>query len=190
MIDKTKILQYLGTKGKSDGFTDLVIDDMIVKTEKHIEPKIFYKIFDIKNTDGKIEVLNTTIVFAGKSINLRLKDCNRCVIFYATLGYEIDKKIKELQRTSLSEALVMNACASAALEDVCDNLCKNLSEEFLQNTLTKRFSPGYGDLSLEYNKEILNVLNGQRQAGIVFNQGGLMTPTKSVTAIVGIKQRG
>ena len=53
--------------------------------------------------------------------------------------------------------------------------------------LTTRFSPGYGDFSLEHQPALLSLLDTQRRIGLTLSEGGMMLPTKSVTAIVGIR---
>ena len=49
-----------------------------------------------------------------------------------------------------------------------------------------RFSPGYGDLSLEMQRDIFRVLDCPRKIGLTLNESLLMSPSKSVTAIIGI----
>lgn len=53
--------------------------------------------------------------------------------------------------------------------------------------LKPRFSAGYGDLPLEVQKDIFRVLDCPRKIGLTLNDSLLMSPTKSVTAIVGIE---
>ena len=52
--------------------------------------------------------------------------------------------------------------------------------------LKPRFSPGYGDLPLEMQRDIFRVLDCSRKIGLTLNESLLMSPSKSVTAIVGI----
>jgi len=52
--------------------------------------------------------------------------------------------------------------------------------------LKPRFSPGYGDLPLETQREIFDVLDCSRRIGLMLNDSLLMSPTKSVTAFVGV----
>ena len=52
--------------------------------------------------------------------------------------------------------------------------------------LRPRFSPGYGDLKLEHQKDWFRLLDISRQIGIELTDSLLMVPTKSVTAIIGI----
>ncbi len=53
-------------------------------------------------------------------------------------------------------------------------------------SLTHRFSPGYGDLSMSVTEEILAVLDAGRRIGVSVTKSLMMTPMKSVTAIIGI----
>lgn len=49
-----------------------------------------------------------------------------------------------------------------------------------------RFSPGYGDLPLSAQREIFAVLDCGKRIGLMLNDSLLMSPSKSVTAFVGI----
>ena len=52
--------------------------------------------------------------------------------------------------------------------------------------LEPRFSPGYGDLPLSAQKNIFAVLDPERRIGLTLNSSLLMSPSKSVTAFVGL----
>ena len=52
--------------------------------------------------------------------------------------------------------------------------------------LRPRFSAGYGDLSLSVQKDIFSVLDCARKIGLTLNDSLIMSPSKSVTAVVGI----
>ncbi|MBR3258643.1 MAG: vitamin B12 dependent methionine synthase, partial [Eggerthellaceae bacterium] len=47
--------------------------------------------------------------------------------------------------------------------------------------------PGYGDLPLEVQPDLLGLLDASRRLGITLSDSLLMSPTKSVTAIVGLR---
>ena len=52
--------------------------------------------------------------------------------------------------------------------------------------ITFRYSPGYGDLPLDIQKNFLNVLDAQKKIGLTTSENFLLFPRKSVTAIIGI----
>ena len=56
----------------------------------------------------------------------------------------------------------------------------------LGTTLKPRFSAGYGDLPLATQKDIFSALGLDKNLGVLLGDGLLMTPTKSVTAFVGL----
>ncbi len=123
-------------------------------------------------------------ILIGHDIDRLLKDCESVAIFAATLGLDIDKQLARLQVTDLRRALLFDACADAAIENVCDNLCTSLRAQY--GTITARFSPGYGDLPHAAQKPISEFLRLDRTIGVTLTESGLMIPQKSVTAIVGI----
>ena len=49
-----------------------------------------------------------------------------------------------------------------------------------------RFSPGYGDLPLTAQREMFRMLECEKRIGVYLNESLLMSPSKSVTAIVGL----
>ena len=55
--------------------------------------------------------------------------------------------------------------------------------------LTDRFSPGYGDLPLSLQADFLRATDAGRKLGITVNDSFLMTPCKTVTAVIGLSER-
>ena len=88
-------------------------------------------------------------------------------------------------------ALMLDSCASCAIENVCDNFQNELEERLFNENLylTDRFSPGYGDMPFEQQREICEILNTSKTIGVSLNESGIMIPRKSVTAIMGIAQK-
>jgi 5-methyltetrahydrofolate--homocysteine methyltransferase len=58
----------------------------------------------------------------------------------------------------------------------------------LGESLRPRFSAGYGDLPLEYQKKIFDLLDPHTQIGLTLNDSYLMSPSKSVTALIGVEK--
>ena len=80
---------------------------------------------------------------------------------------------------------MLQAIGAERLESFCDIFCRDISCEYNEK-LRPRVSPGYGDIPLSMQKEIFSALDCSRKIGLSLNASLLMTPTKSVTAIVGI----
>lgn len=114
-----------------------------------------------------------------------LKGCERVIVFAATIGVEIDRLIAKYGRLSPVKALLFQAIGAERIEALCDTFCEELAEE-RGIGFKPRFSPGYGGLPLQTQKELFSVLDCTRQIGLSLTDSLLMTPSKSVTAFAGI----
>ena len=102
-----------------------------------------------------------------------------------TLGIETDRFITRLSVESKADAFFADAIASALAEAAMEELNRTLAAEY---TLAERFSPGYGDFVLPYQRDILEFLNADKNTGIKLGANYIMTPRKSVTAVIGIME--
>jgi len=122
--------------------------------------------------------------FKSATLKKNLQGCKEVFVFAVTLGHGVDRLLTQLSLVSPAKYFITDALASSMAEaaaDKADELVKG-------NVLCRpRFSPGFGDLSLEVQPKILTLLNAQRLLGITTNKSFLMSPGKSVTAIMGIK---
>lgn len=143
----------------------------------------------------KYAYIKTKVNFYGENIDLGfgilnsrdisrvLAGCKEAYILAATLGIETDRLLARLEIISPSKYFITDALASAAAETLCeyaDLTLRGCGEKPM------RFSPGYGDLPLEIQPQILNMLNATQNLGITLSSSLLMKPVKSITAIMGI----
>lgn len=112
-----------------------------------------------------------------------LRGCESAILVAVTTGIDVDRLLNKYAVTSASRHFITDAVGSAAAETFCDYV-----DEMLRKNPQKphRFSPGYGDLPLEIQPQLLNMLNASKNAGITINSSLLMTPVKSITAIMGV----
>ncbi len=106
-------------------------------------------------------------------------------LFAVTIGIGVDRLLEKLARLSPAEHFITDALASAYAEAACDYADKKISAGL---DCLPRFSPGYGDLPLDVQPPLLAALDAGRKLGITLNKSFLMTPLKSVTAVMGIKK--
>ena len=64
----------------------------------------------------------TNLVFQGKDIKEHLKYSNEVVVMAVTIGSKIETKIKFYEKSNLTKALILDACATTAVEEVCDEI--------------------------------------------------------------------
>lgn len=179
-INRGEILRYARCNNPSVVENEL-LDECILEVTPVLNYKVCYTILECENSDV------TTIggvSFNSKDLKKCLDGCKKTAIFVATIGMGIDRLIKKYSTVSPTKALFMQAIGAERVESLCDEFCKFLS---LTYNTTPRFSPGYGDLSLQYQKDVFDILEPTRHVGVYLLDTLLMVPSKSVSAIVGIK---
>lgn len=191
-IDKNEILRYLGYSGqKIDENTNILINNCIEKLRKNIKPLVVTERFGIDFQDDGVKLINTDVVLLGNDITNHLKGCGECVILCATLGINVDNLIRITQNISMSEAVVLDACAVEFIEKVCDIATLDIENSLKteKKSITLRFSPGYGDLPIEIQPDILKIVDAQRRIGLTVTDTNIMIPRKSVSAVIGISDK-
>ncbi len=188
-INKKEALRYLGIKGEPDKKTEELISLCEKELLKVTEPKFLFRKFEIAEVSDGVDVDNGSLFLSGERIKKHLDGCKSAVLMCATLGQGVDRLIRQLQITDLAKAVVVDALASAATEQLCDyaeNEIRSFSEGY---HLTTRFSPGYDDLPIDVQKDFLSLLSAQKKIGLCSTDSMLLTPRKSVTAIIGLSDK-
>ena len=112
-----------------------------------------------------------------------MSGCKEAYVFSVTTGIGVDRLLSRLNLLSQSRHFITDALSSAAVESFCDYVNEMLAKD---KKTKPRFSPGYGDLPLEIQPDILKVLSADKTLGITLNESLFMTPVKSITAIMGV----
>lgn len=189
-IDRKEVLRYLGYKrGVIDENIDSLIDESIDEIKKISNYKYVYKIFHIDRNEVEIELRGSNLIFKGEDILEHLKHSSMCSVIAVTLGSNVDTKIGYYEKINLTKALILDACASTAIEWVCDEVQKKIKKEAEKRNLgiTYRYSPGYGDFSIDIQPKIINALEAQKIIGLTVNENNILIPRKSVSAIIGFQ---
>ena len=126
---------------------------------------------------------------ASKDLEKHLENCDTAVLFAATVGIAIDRLIAKYGVRSPSKALMLQAIGAERIESLCDVFETEITERERKRGRETcfRFSPGYGDLPIALQRDIFGMLDCPRKIGLTLNDSHLMSPSKSVTAIIGIK---
>lgn len=147
-----------------------------------MEPKFTYKVFDL--VDGQIP--NSEFKLEGKAIANHLENCEKVVFMCATLSGNVDLLIRKKQITGMTEAIITDSLASAVIEQVCDKAEEVILKDFKDYEHTWRFGLGYDDFPLEGQKKFLEILDASKRVGVCVNSSMMLTPTKSVTCVIGL----
>lgn len=188
---KEEVLRYLGYKNQKiqQSLNDL-IDECIKEVQGYIKPKYIFEIYDIKKSKDKIELISSILTFRGKDIINHLKDSKKCVVMAVTLGNDIDTKIRYYEKFNLTKALILDACATSAVENLCDKVQEDIKNKAksINMGITFRYSPGYGDFSIDIQKDIISSLEANKKIGLSSTENYILIPRKSVTAVIGFQE--
>lgn len=181
-VKKKEILRYMSSVGGENDL-DSLIDECIEEARNVLEYKVCYCILPLSIDASRIILPCGEITSGNLAKNLR--GCKKVIVFAATVGVGIDRLIAKYSRLSPAKAFCFQALGAERVEALCDDFCLGISKN---RRLRPRFSPGYGDLPLETQKMIFPLLDCPKRIGISLGDSLLMSPSKSVTAFVGIQQ--
>ena len=176
-LNEREILRYAGAKEATDEINEL-ITSCLMECRDAFEYKVCYRVFDTQLCDGRVILGSHSI--ESKSLCKLLETCPQTVVFGATVGHKIDRLILKNSVTSVSRAHILNAIGTERIEALCDRFCAEFSGA------SRRFSAGYGDLSIKAQQDIFSLLDLNRKIGVSLGDSLIMSPAKSVTAIFGI----
>ena len=183
-----EVLRYLGHHGQA------LTEEFLAMAERCIDrvcqaavPRHCAGSFVLEKTAEGLKAGGTTLTLTGRDIARLLQNSRRCYLLAATLGPGVDALIRQRQAQSMAEAVVCDAAATALIECVCDEAEKQLWAGLAEGErLTARYSCGYGDLPLSLQPDFVRVLDTPRKIGLACTPSLLLTPQKSVTAVLGV----
>ena len=134
-------------------------------------------------------LLDNGTVFHSKALAKYVGESKELFLFGATLGSRVDVTLRRMVLTSVAEAGAGQAVAAALIETYCDDCCAELQRQLPDGKrLKRRFSPGYGDWSLEEQKLLFPALDCARTIGLTLTESCMMAPVKSVTAVMAVAE--
>ncbi|MCQ2611382.1 MAG: hypothetical protein MJ169_06480 [Treponema sp.] len=180
--------RYLGyTKSSQpDAAVTELIKVGICRLHDVIIPKLVYSIFDVTVKDDKINFADMQI--ESHSLAVNLSGCKKILLLAGTIGAAVDSMIRKSQVTDSVMAGVMQACGAMFIESFIDDFNDFVNQNFAGQKMSTRprFSPGYGDVPLEVQKDFFRLLECNK-IGLTLMDSLIMAPEKSVTAFIGIK---
>ena len=185
-IPEKEVLRYLGHERQIiDADLKAQIERCINSVKSSSRPRLTYTVRDVK--DGIINGLD----LGGNDIKILLSSCKQAIIMAATLGPEAEQMLRRAEVLNMSDAVILDSAQSTAIENVCDNFEAMMRQKYKDEGLylTDRYSPGYGDLPMESQKKILDILFTEKRIGLTLTPSNIMVPRKSVTCIIGISEQ-
>jgi len=177
-LNREEALRYMGIGGReADSRLLQIIEECEQELLDTIRPKYVYRVFDKEQ-----------LRLPGNDIRNHIKGCEKAVLMCATISGDVDKLIRTVQINDLSKAFVLDTLASVAVEQVCEAVEKIISKEMPEYHMTWRYGVGYGDFSLDFQRQFINLVNAAKQIGVCVTSNNILTPRKSVTCVIGLSK--
>lgn len=129
------------------------------------------------------------LIAKSKDLSSLFLDSKEGFVVICTLGHEITSVINDYQKESeLAYALYADKIASDAVENLIEYVSYMLLHRFFDSNkykLTRRYSPGYGDLSLDKQKDLFSLFEA-KDLEVSLNTKNFMIPEKSISCLVGV----
>ncbi len=177
----------MGYHGEPDEAFTALVDNCEKALQKTAQPRVIYRVLPLSRDGDSLSA--GALPLPGTDIAKHLGGCDRILLMAATLSGQADQLIHRAGISDMTRSLALDALASAGIEQIC-----NRAELFFQEQLpgvyfTWRFSPGYGDLPLELQPRILQLLDAQKRLGLTVTAENILIPRKSVTALIGLSEQ-
>ena len=187
-LNTDEVLRYMGCPPeKADAALRGQVESCARELLASIRPRWSYRVARIAFEAEGVR-LEDGLLLPGTDLKRHLAGCDRTAVFCATLGAGVDALIRRAERLDMARALTLDCCASAAVEAVCDQIEAELQGKFPGCSFPFRYSPGYGDLPLDVQGPLLELLDAPRRVGLCASASHILTPRKSVTAILGVAE--
>ena len=188
VVSNKEIMRYLkmGNTVPSERISALIEEIVCVFREK-ITPKSLYAVYECEVNPPNVTFCGLTI--SSRSLSGHLGYCRRIALLAVTLGASVDMLIRKYSVQDMGKTLIAQSVCAAMIESYCDNTEKELLQlnELKGLYPVTRYSPGYGDFDIAFQKDILKLL-GTPRIGLSLTDGFMLIPSKSITAIIGFSE--
>lgn len=194
-FDEKEALRYFGAR-PGDEQAKVTVDRAFLQLRNEVQPRNVIQQWScrvVQGTDqekGRVILENGT-EFVSSGLARHLAGCDTLLLFGATLGARVDTALRRISIRSIAEGAAAQAVAASLIESYLDQQ-EIVWKQDLPDTwqYRSRFSPGYGDWDLTEQQKIFRLLDCPKTIGLTLTAGGIMAPTKSVTAVIGIDRSG
>lgn len=180
-VNRKELLRYASCPVANEE-TQRLLDEVIAEGLPYTATEIVYRILPVTVQGDECSFGEFSLT--SHSLALHLAHAQSAVFFAATLGARLDRLIGRYLTLSPARALFMEALGNERIEAGVDLFCRRLAEE-KKKPYHGRFSAGYGDLPLQ-TQEVFFRLLPTAKIGLSLTDRYLMTPSKSVTALMGL----
>ena len=161
-IDILQAARYFGARGEPDTATRTLLEKCAVPILAAATPRAVW-------LEADVDSLLEAGILQGGDVMKHLEGCPQALMLAVTLGPGVDAQIRRAGVGDIAASVASDALGSALAEQAADAA-----------------EAGYGDWPITVQPKVAAVLDTARRAGICVLNTNLMTPRKSVTAILGL----
>ena len=152
-----------------------------------IEAKSVYRTFRVVKADnGPPGVKGSDGLFFGKKIASLINECDYVSLLLTTIGSALPDRATEIQKNEPTDAYYLEHVGGWMADYLADRVDERIERECGKHGYkrTMRYSPGYGDWTLEAQPELLRLVEAEK-VGVTLTDTLIMIPRKSVSAAIG-----
>ena len=180
-VDTAQAARYFGARGEPDEKTMALLEQCAAPLLAAATPRAVW-------LEADVDALADAGILRGGDVMRHLEGCPQAVLLAVTLGPGVDAQIRRAGVGDIAAGVASDALGSALAEQAAEAAEAELRQWAAREGkyLTGRFSPGYGDWDITVQPLVAAALDTVRRAGLCVTDTNLMTPRKSVTAILGV----
>lgn len=186
---------------RDEPIAQTIRQEIAVLLDRHspdFTPRAVYCPIQAIRTSQGLKIANTDYQLQSRLLHDFFPDAENtastlCFLYVVTVGEAADSIIRQYgQNNQPLEAFVLNSLAAALADTLAECLQKYLETQFateLHQNQLHRYSPGYHDWKLIDQQTIFTVLNATQNIAVRLTDSFLMSPLKSTSGIMGVRQR-
>lgn len=186
-----RYLGYLPGQTEESARVDQLIEQTTAAVGERAHPRGMIRTCFLNDLpDLGLALCGSDVLLSSRDLSALLSGCSLVSLLIVTLGQQVDEYVSDLlAEGQYAAAAVADAIGSDAAEQAMAQLNEHLRQAAaaLGSGLTRRFSPGYGDVPLTLQRDLLHLLEAD-SIGVRLTGSHLMVPRKSITALLGWRE--
>jgi len=189
-IDPREILSLLGSEtGELESHTEELIGTCLAECKKVMEARAAFVWGTVRDTDSVEHVsMGESSFKTGRIIKRMLAGSEAYAFLIVTIGPGPESRARELlENGEFLEGYITDLLASALVDSMANQVQKRIrrmaNDQGLQ--ITNRYSPGYCSWDVSEQQKLFSLFP-QNCCRITLTNSSLMSPIKSVSALIGI----
>ena len=180
-VDLVQAARYFGARGGADAATQALLERCAGPLLAAAAPRAVW-------LEADPDSLTQAGILQGEDVFRHLEGCTEALLLAVTVGPGVDAQIRRAGVGDIAAGVASDALGSVLAEQAADAAEAELRQWAARQGkyLTGRYSPGYGDWPITVQPLVAAALDTARRAGLYVTDTNLMTPRKSITAILGV----